>query len=65
MKTTYEIDGKSWIKISDAARLLKTNAIGVRKLMGKDVLEWHQSRANSPTMPPMKPMKRRSNHDVG
>ena len=50
MKTTYEIDGKSWIKISDAARLLKTNAIGIRKLMGDGRLEWHQSRANSRTL---------------
>jgi hypothetical protein len=48
-KLRYEIDGRYWIAISRAAKLLGTNAQGVRKLMGEGTLEWRQTRANSRT----------------
>lgn len=47
MSKVYEIDGRRWIKISEAARLLKTNAVGIRSMMGDGRLDWRQSRANS------------------
>ena len=41
------IDGRRWISISRAAKLLGTNAQGVRKMMGDGRLDWHQPRANA------------------
>lgn len=49
-KTRYEIDGRSWVRISRAAELLGTNAQGVRKLMTEGLLDWRQLRANSSTL---------------
>jgi hypothetical protein len=46
-KDRYEIEGRSWLTIVRTAKLLGTNAQGVRKLMGEGVLEWRQTRANS------------------
>ena len=43
----YEIEGRRWLSIARAAKLLGTNAQGVRKLMGSGALDWCQSRANS------------------
>ena len=48
-KDHYEIDGRRWLSISRAAKLLGTNAQGIRKLMGEGALEWRQTRANSRT----------------
>jgi hypothetical protein len=48
-KDRYELEGRTWIPISRAAKLLGTNAQGVRKLMGDGTLDWRQSRANSRT----------------
>jgi len=48
-KLRYEIEGQSWLPIARAAKLLGTNAQGVRKLMGEGALEWRQTRANSRT----------------
>jgi hypothetical protein len=44
-----EIEGKRWMKVADAARLLKTNAVGIRAMMGDGRLDWRQTRANSRT----------------
>lgn len=49
-KDRYEIEGRTWLPISRAAKLLGTNAQGVRKLMGDGSLDWRQPRANSRTM---------------
>jgi hypothetical protein len=49
-KLSYEIDGNRWLPISRAAKLLGTNALGVRKLMSEGKLDWRQSRANSMTL---------------
>jgi hypothetical protein len=49
-KLSYEIDGKRWLPLSRAAKLLGTNAQGVRKLMSEGRLDWQQSRANSMTL---------------
>jgi hypothetical protein len=46
-KDRYEIGGRCWLSIARAAKLLGTNAQGVRKLMGEGALEWRQTRANS------------------
>ena len=43
----YEIDGKTWIGIARAAKLLRTNGLGVRRLMGEGRLECRQTRQNS------------------
>lgn len=43
----YELDGRTWLPISVAARRLRTNALGVRKLMDDGTLEWRQTRVNS------------------
>lgn len=48
-KDRYSIDGRTWLSISHAAKLLGTNAQGVRKLMGEGKLDWRQTRANSRT----------------
>jgi hypothetical protein len=48
-KLRYELEGTVWLPIARAAKLLKTNASGVRTLMGSGVLEWRQTRANSRT----------------
>ena len=48
-KGRYEIDGKRWMKVGEAARLLKTNAVGIRTMMGDGRLDWRQTRANSRT----------------
>lgn len=48
-KDRYEIEGRTWLPISRAAKLLGTNAHGVRKLMGEGTLDWRQTRANSRT----------------
>ena len=48
-KDRYELEGRIWIPISRAAKLLGTNAQGVRKLMSDGTLDWRQSRANSRT----------------
>ena len=47
VKQHYEIEGRRWLSIARAAKLLGTNAQGVRKLMGSGALDWCQSRANS------------------
>ena len=47
MNKRYDIEGRRWIKISEAARILKTNAVGIRKMMGDGRLDWRQTRANS------------------
>jgi hypothetical protein len=49
-KLSYEIEGRKCLSISRAAKLLGTNAQGVRKLMSEGALEWCQSRANSMTL---------------
>ena len=49
-KLSYNIEGRTWLPISRAARLLGTNALAVRKLMGEGALEWRQTRANSKTL---------------
>ena len=49
MSKRYDIDGKRWMKVSDAARLLKTNAVGIRTMMGDGRLDWRQTRVNSRT----------------
>lgn len=46
-KDRYELDGRTWLSIARAAKLLGTNAQGVRKLIGEGKLEWRQTRANS------------------
>ena len=48
-KTRYEIEGQGWFTISRAAKLLGTNALGLRKLMGEGLLEWRQVRTDSKT----------------
>jgi hypothetical protein len=48
-KPRYELDGKAWLPITRAATLLKTNALGIRKLMSEGALDWRQTRANSRT----------------
>jgi hypothetical protein len=35
-KLSYDIEGRKWLPISRAAKLLGTNAQGVRKLMSED-----------------------------
>lgn len=45
----YTIEGKTWIGIARAAKLLRTNAMGIRKLMGEGKLECRQTRVNSRT----------------
>jgi hypothetical protein len=47
MKDRYEIDGRFWIPVGRAARLIGTNAAGLKKLMADGTLDWTQSRANS------------------
>jgi hypothetical protein len=42
--------GCTWLSISRAAKLLGTNAQGVRKLMGQRAVDWRQTRANSRTL---------------
>ena len=49
-KDRYEMEGRTWLPISRAAKLLGTNAQGIRKLMADSTLEWRQSRANSRTL---------------
>lgn len=49
-KDHYELEGRVWLPISRAAKLLGTNAQGVRKLMADGTLEWRQTRANSRTL---------------
>ena len=46
-KDHYEIEGRRWLSISRAAKLLGTNAQGIRKLMGDGTLDWIQTRASS------------------
>lgn len=46
-KSRYELEGRTWLPVSRAAKLLRTNAQGIRKLMGNGTLDWRQSRANS------------------
>jgi hypothetical protein len=48
-KRRYEIEGQGWLTISRAAELLRTNAQGVRKMMGDGSLDWRQTRLNSRT----------------
>jgi hypothetical protein len=48
-KLRYILGDKAWLPISRAAGLLRTNATGIRKLMGEGVLDWRQTRANSRT----------------
>ena len=43
------VEGRTWLPISRAAKLLGTNAQGVRKLMADGSLDWRQTRANSCT----------------
>jgi hypothetical protein len=49
-KDRYDIEGRAWLPISHAAKLLGTNAQGIRKLMGEGTLDWRQTRANSRTL---------------
>lgn len=49
-KLSYDIEGRKWLPISRAAKLLGTNAQGVRKLMSEGALDWRQSRTNSMTL---------------
>lgn len=46
-KRRYEIDGRSWVPLATAAKLIGTNAIGVRKLIEEGKLTARQSRAGS------------------
>lgn len=43
-------DGKAYYKISDAAKILGTNAVKVRQLMGRGELDWIQLRPGSKTL---------------
>jgi len=45
----YTIEGKMWVSIARAAKLLRTNAVGIRKLMGEGKLDCRQTRLNSRT----------------
>lgn len=45
----YTIEGKTWVSIARAAKLLRTNAVGIRKLMGEGKLDCRQTRLNSRT----------------
>ncbi|WP_395612111.1 hypothetical protein [Allosphingosinicella sp.] len=46
-KLSYEIDGRRWIPISRAAKLLGTSTEGVRRMMGDGTLDWRQPRVNA------------------
>jgi hypothetical protein len=48
-KDRYEIEGRTWLPIARAAKLLGTNAQGIRRLMSEGTIEWRQTRANSRT----------------
>lgn len=46
-ETSYVIEGRRWLPIARAAKLLRTNAQAIRRLMGEGRLDWRQTRANS------------------
>jgi len=46
-KRRYEIDGKSWVPIGQAAKFIGTNASGIGKLIEAGKLTGRQSRAGS------------------
>jgi hypothetical protein len=43
----YVIEGKTWVSLARAAKLLRTNAVGVRKIIGEGQLDCRQTRVNS------------------
>lgn len=46
-KRRYVIDGEQWVPVAAAARLIGTNALGVRKLISEGALRSRQSRLGS------------------
>ena len=48
-KLRYELEGKAWLPIGRAAKMLRTNAMQVRVMMGDGRLDWRQTRLNSRT----------------
>ena len=46
-KRRYSIDGEAWVPVAVAAKLLGTNAVGVRKLIAEGNLHSRQSRLGS------------------
>ena len=50
MKTSIEIDGKVYCKVSAAAKLLGTTPGKIRQLMGNGTLDWAQARVNGPVV---------------
>jgi hypothetical protein len=46
-KRRYEINGRSWVPITQAAKLIGTNALGVHKLIEDGKLSHRHSRAGS------------------
>lgn len=48
MKASVEIDGRTYCKVSVAARFLGTTPGKIRQLMGDGTLEWAQARVNGP-----------------